>query len=99
MKRISYTFLLFLCCFTFLSAQDTNYMRQVLGRLTSEEFHGRGYSFRGDSIAAEYIRAELRRLHVKPLVDNYYQSYTFSVFSMEGPLTLEIGDKKLKAYD
>lgn len=99
MKRISYTFLLFLCCFTFLSAQDTNYMRQVLGRLTSEEFHGRGYSFRGDSIAAEYIRAELHRLHVKPLVDNYYQSYTFSVFSMEGPLTLKIGDKKLKAYD
>ena len=83
---------------SYVRAQDTNYMRQVLSRLTSEEFHGRGYSYKGDSIAANYIRGELRRLGVKPLVSDYYQSYTFSTFSMEGPLSLEIGGKKLKAF-
>ncbi|MBP5190453.1 MAG: M28 family peptidase [Bacteroidales bacterium] len=81
-----------------LKAQDTNYMRQVLRKLTSEQFHGRGYSFRGDSIAAEYIRGELRRLHVAPLIDNYFQSYTFSTHSMEGPLYFKVDGKKLEPY-
>ena len=45
-------------------AQDTNYVRQVIRQLTSDGFHGRGYSFRGDSIAADFIRGELRRMRV-----------------------------------
>lgn len=73
-------------------------MRQVLRKLTSEQFHGRGYSYRGDSIAAEYIRGELRRLHVAPLIDNYFQSYTFSTHSMEGPLYFKVDGKKLEPY-
>ncbi len=81
-----------------LSAQDTNYMRQVLRRLTSNGFHGRGYSFRGDSIAANYIRGELRRLKIKPLGENYYQPYTFSTFSMEGPLSFTVDGQKLKPF-
>ncbi len=82
-------------------AQDTNYARQVLGRLTSDAFHGRGYSFKGDSIAARFIRNELRRMGVKPLegTDDYYQRYTFPTSAMEGPLSLTIGGKKLKAYE
>lgn len=79
-------------------AQDTNYVRQVLRQLTSERFHGRGYSYKGDSIAAEFIRGELQRLKVKPLVDNYYQPYTFSVFSMEGPLAFCVNGQKLTLY-
>ena len=74
-------------------------MRQVLRQLTSEQFKGRGYSFRGDSVAAEYIRKELRRLQVKPLADNYFQSYSFSTFAMEGPLRLKVNDRKLKPYE
>ena len=81
-----------------LSAQDTNYMRQVLRQLTSDAFHGRGYSFRGDSIAAVFIRGELRRHKIKPLVDNYFQPYTFSVYSMEGPLSLTVDGQKLKPF-
>ena len=73
-------------------------MRQVLRKLTSEQFHGRGYSYRGDSIAAEYIRGELRRLHVAPLIENYFQSYTFSTHSMEGPLYFKVDGKKLEPY-
>ncbi len=82
-----------------LPAQDTNYVRQVLNQLASERMHGRGYSFRGDSIAAQYIRSELRRLGVKPLVENYFQPYTFSVHSMEGPVKLSINGKRLKPFD
>ncbi len=98
MKNIILSLVLFLCALS-ASAQDTNYMRQVLRQLTSEQFKGRGYSFRGDSIAAEYIRKELRRLQVKPLADNYFQSYSFSTFAMEGPLRLKVNDRKLKPYE
>lgn len=80
-------------------AQDTNYVRQVIRQLTSDKFYGRGYSFRGDSIAADFIRGELRRMRVKPLVDNYFQPYTFSVFSMEGPVRLAVNGKRMKPYD
>lgn len=98
MKNIILSLVLFLCALS-VSAQDTNYMRQVLRQLTSEQFKGRGYSFRGDSVAAEYIRKELRRLQVKPLADNYFQSYSFSTFAMEGPLRLKVNDRKLKPYE
>lgn len=98
MKNIILSLVLFLCALS-ASAQDTNYMRQVLRQLTSEQFKGRGYSFRGDSIAAEYIRKELRRLQVKPMADNYFQSYSFSTFAMEGPLRLTVNDRKLKPYE
>lgn len=82
-----------------VQAQDTLYARQVIERLASDEFFGRGYSYRGDSVAAAYIRGELKRLGVKPLGDNYYQPYTFSAFSMEGPLALKINGKQLRPYD
>lgn len=98
MRLKTIVFSLFLISTVASSAQDTNYMRQVLRRLTSDEFHGRGYSFRGDSIAAEFIRGEMRRLKIKPLANDYYQPYTFSVFSMEGPLSLTVDGHKMKPY-
>lgn len=82
-----------------LKAQDTVYVRQTLEELTSQRMLGRGYSYRGDSIAAAFIRQELRRLHIQPLGDDYYQRYTFSVSSMEGPLSVSINGAALKAYD
>ncbi len=82
-----------------LNAQDTNYVRQVLNKLTSEEFHGRGYSYKGDSIAAEYIRGELKRHGIMPLGDNYFQHYTFSTSSMEGPLSFAVNGHKLVQFN
>ena len=99
MKNKLFIFLLLLSAGLCSVAQDTNYVRQVIRHLTSDEFHGRGYSFRGDSIAADFIRGELRRMRIKPLVDNYFQPYTFSVFSMEGPIRLDINGKRMKPYD
>lgn len=81
-----------------LKAQDTTYVRQVLDELTTQRMLGRGYSYHGDSIAAQYIRQELRRLRVMPLGDDYYQHYTFSTSSMEGPLSVRINDVELKPF-
>ena len=81
-----------------IQAQDTNYVRQVIRTLASEPFHGRGYSYKGDSIAAQFLRSELQRNGIKPIGTSYLHPYTFSAFSMEGPLTLSVNGQKLFPY-
>ena len=64
--------------FTFhLQAQDSSYARRIIRDLSSEEMFGRGMQNRGDSIAADYLRAELMANGVKPLCKNYYQYFRF----------------------
>lgn len=75
MKRI---FFLLIVLMSFgAAAQDSNYARSVICNLASPEMFGRGMQHRGDSIAAEYIRAELKANGVKPLCKNYYQYFRF----------------------
>lgn len=60
-----------------VQAQDSSYARRIIRDLASPEMFGRGMQNRGDSIAADYLRAELIRLGVKPLCKNYYQYFRF----------------------
>lgn len=60
-----------------LQAQDSVYARRVIRDLTSPEMFGRGMQNRGDSIAADYVRNELKTMGVKPLCKNYYQYFHF----------------------
>ena len=53
--------------FNSATAQDSSYARRIIRDLSSPEMYGRGMQHRGDSIAAEYLRQELRALGVKPL--------------------------------
>ena len=62
---------------TSLHAQDSAYARRIIRDLTSPEMFGRGMQHRGDSIAADYLRSELRMLGVKPLCNDYYQYFLF----------------------
>jgi Zn-dependent M28 family amino/carboxypeptidase len=60
-----------------LQAQDSTYVRRVICDLSAPEMFGRGMQNRGDSIAAEYLRQELRALGVKPLGKDYFQYFRF----------------------
>ena len=60
-----------------LAAQDSVYARRIIRDLTSPEMFGRGMQHRGDSIAADYLRAELLANGVRPLCKNYYQYFRF----------------------
>lgn len=66
-----------MCIGTF--AQDMDYTEQLVEKLSSEEFHGRGYVNKGDSIAAVFLSEEMKSIGLKGFVDNYYQSYTTSI--------------------
>lgn len=75
--------------FNSATAQDSSYARRIIRDLSSPEMYGRGMQHRGDSIAAEYLRQELRALGVKPLPgvsvgargigakDEYFQYFRF----------------------
>lgn len=60
-----------------LQAQDSTYARRIICDLSAPEMFGRGMQNRGDSIAAEYLRQELRTLGVKPLGKEYFQYFRF----------------------
>ena len=82
-----------------MQAQDTSFARSIIKALASDEMHGRGASYSGDSIAAAFLRTKLQQLGVEPLADNYYQPYTFNTFSMEGPCWMKVNNRQLKVYD
>ena len=101
MRRLIYTacaLVMLTMLSAFAIAQDTAYARRIIADLSHPAFHGRGTSYRGDSLAAEYLRAELRRLGVQPLADNYWQDYCFSATSMEGACAMEVNGQLLQPF-
>lgn len=69
-----------------VQAQDSTYARRIIRDLTAPEMYGRGMQHRGDSIAAEYLREELKANGVKPLCKNYYQYFRFPNTSTTPPI-------------
>ena len=59
------------------AAQDSSYARRIIRDLASPEMFGRGMQNRGDSIAADYLRSELKANGVKPLCKDYFQYFRF----------------------
>lgn len=91
MKRIILTLLLFCSAGLSLYGQDSLYARQVIATLSSPEFHGRGYAFKGDSIAGEYIRNEYKKYNLLELKEDFFQYYTLSMNIFEENITLDFG--------
>ncbi|MDR1459446.1 MAG: M28 family peptidase, partial [Bacteroidales bacterium] len=75
-----------------LPAQDSAYARNVIKTLASPAFKGRGYAFKGDSIAANFISKEFSRFALNKWTENYYQTYYVSINVFEG--NTEINFKK-----
>lgn len=84
--------------FNSATAQDSAYVRRVIRDLSSAEMFGRGMQNRGDSIAADYVRNELRNNGVKPLPgvsvgargigvkDEYFQYFRFPNTTTRPPI-------------
>lgn len=95
MKRNILLFiLLFVCAFSF--SQEINYVKGIIDTLSSPGFHGRGYVNKGDKIAADYIRQQLKKNYVIPFTVNYYQSFAYPINTFPGAIYLKIGDNVLK---
>ena len=99
MRRSVFPFLLFLLVTVSLSAQDSSYARRIIAGLSDVSVWGRGYSYRGDSLAAEFIRSEFQKLGVEPLGDNYFQNYELDVYGFVGDCELSINGNQLVPYE
>ncbi|MEG2071216.1 MAG: M28 family peptidase [Bacteroidales bacterium] len=95
MKKIGIIIFSLLCFVMVLKAQDTVRVRSYIRDLSSPAMFGRGSAYKGDSLAADYLKNQLKRMQVEPLSDDYEQSYGFNAFAMEGKVTLIIGEDTL----
>lgn len=75
-----------------LYAQDTNYARKNLNILCSDQFKGRGYAFRGDSIAARYISRQLQQMGLQTWFKHYQQKYTLGINAIGKNAVFDFGN-------
>lgn len=93
MKKILFIFLI--AYSTIIFSQNIKYAREVVSALSSPEFNGRGYTNKGDQLAAEYLKNELIKNGVKPLGDEYFQLFNINVNTIPSVKYLKIDDKIL----
>jgi aminopeptidase YwaD len=78
-----------------VEAQDMSQVRQVIDTLCSESFHGRGYVFRGDKIAANYIHRKFSEIGLKPFRENFYQFFKMDINVFPERVRFKIGKLRL----
>ncbi len=83
----------FLVIVTF--SQNVEYAREIVKKLASEDFHGRGYVKRGDWKAAKYIGAKFLENELERLDNSYVQDYSFPMNTFPGKLNVTIDDQDL----
>ncbi len=84
-----------------LNAQDLKFARKTIDKLCSPEFHGRGYANKGDSIAAQYLNKQLKKIKLKKFSDSYFQDYQISVNTFSGEVSVALNnlEKLIPGYD
>ena len=73
------------------------YGRKIVDTLASAEMRGRGYVNDGVAKAANFIREEFKKLGLKPITSNYYQSFSFPVNTFPSEISVEFDNQKLIA--
>ena len=91
-------FTFFISCFSY--GQDLRYAKDVVKKLASNEFKGRGYVENGDKIAAEFIRSEFEKIGLCHFKKTYFQKFTTSVNTFPSKMNLSLnGEKKMAGAD
>lgn len=80
---------------SFIASSQLDEVKRITETLCSEEFHGRGYTRSGDSLAAEFIAKEFKKVGAEPRGDSYFQEFSFSVNTFPGNMLVEADEKIL----
>jgi hypothetical protein len=78
-----------------MHGQDLAHTRAVIGKLCSEQMHGRGYVKNGDQRAARYIRREWKKDGIRPLGTGFYQFFRIDANTFPGSVNIEINGRTL----
>jgi len=79
-----------------LYAQDLKYARQLVNKLASPAFKGRGYEQNGALQASEFIAAAFRKSGLSPLNNgSYFQEFKIPVNTFPGKMNVRLNDQLL----
>jgi aminopeptidase YwaD len=95
MKRLN-IFLIFLILSSVSYSQDIEYAKFVVKKLASPELQGRGYTEKGNLLAAEYISSEYKRIGLVPFGKSYYQKFHIPINTFPNEISLKINGETLK---
>lgn len=80
-----------------LHAQDIAYAKEVVKKLASPAFKGRGYVAGGDQIASAYIAAAFKQSGLMPLNEgSYFQNFKLAVNTFPGKVEVKLNGKLLQ---
>ncbi len=96
MRRVfAFLIVLLLSCEAF--PQDIEYARKIIGDLTSEQYHGRGYYKHGAKKSARYLINEFEKAGLIPVGDSFLQPFEIAINCITGNPELVVGNKNLEA--
>lgn len=83
--------------FISLQSQDMTYVHNIITKLTSREYSGRGYVPNGALEAAAYLKNQYAELQLKSFGGDYYQPFQLKVNTFPGKIALKIDNQELIA--
>jgi aminopeptidase YwaD len=87
--------LTFILSFQITFGQNIEYARGIVETLCSKEFAGRGYVNDGNQKAANFIKAEYKRLGLQHFNGDFYQALGFPVVYYPSKVELSVDDVEL----
>lgn len=97
MNKILITLFVLLFTLHSIKAQDKKYANDIITKLSSKEFHGRGYVKNGDLKAAMFIADEFQKNGTNSIGKSFLIPFDISINTFPNPVTLELDGKKLRA--
>ncbi len=79
MKKLHYLPIALLFVINGLSAQNIEYAREIISTLASPNYHGRGYTHKGEHKAAQYIALQMKEIGLKSYGKDYFQYFPINV--------------------
>lgn len=80
---------------SFAYAQDSVYTKYIINSLTAEFMGGRGYAYKGDKRAADFIRYEFKHDSLIPFTEKYYQPFSFPVNTFPKAMSVIVDGQKI----
>lgn len=80
-----------------LQGQDMTYVHDIITKLASREYFGRGYVPDGALKAAAYIKNQYAEMQLKPFGGEYCQPFQLKVNTFPGKISLKIDNQELVA--
>lgn len=80
--------------------QNKEFAKEIISELCSKEFAGRGYTNKGDSLAAVYVKNKLKKLKAKPFKNSYFQDFHVNVNTFPSLVEVKMnGTSLVGGYD